>query len=417
MADPIGGSLRVLMHIKSTKAFKALIPAALFSVAGCVSATAQTAVDEPKEQGAETTSEQVDAAYSPGVLLRPYYENIGIDLPQASTGPALDISKPLTRIAFGSCNHQGRSQHMWSLVGAQNPDIYLAIGDNVYGDVGYQGEADLGSFINAYRQQASYPEFQALRSQVPMLATWDDHDFGPNDSGGAFAFKEWSEEIFESFWRSNDAVKSRPGIYDSVIAGPEGQRVQIIMLDTRFFRSSLKALPYQDPRPPLGRYIANDDPAATILGKAQWKWLSEQLAKPAELRLVVTSIQVLTDAHGFEKWGNMPVERERLFTALKARNGGGFLMLSGDRHSGAIYSDTPASIGKPVWEFTSSSLNLAFVRDDASEREPDPKRTTPMITQENFGLVDIDWQAKTLDMKLLDAEAKPIVTRSIRFGE
>ena len=208
------------MPITSNKALKALIPAALCSVAGCVSASAQTAVHMPKADRAENATEQVGAAYSPSVLLRPYYANIGIDRPQANAGAELDLSKTLTRIAFGSCNHQGRSQHMWSKIGAQNPDIFLAIGDNVYGDVGYQGEADLSSFINAYKQQATYPEFQALRSQVPMLATWDDHDFGPNDSGGAFAFKEWSEQLFESFWRSSNAVKSRPGIYDSMIAGP-----------------------------------------------------------------------------------------------------------------------------------------------------------------------------------------------------
>lgn len=405
------------MPFKTTKAFKAFIPAALFSVAGCVSATAQTAADDPKGKEVGAASKNVETAYSPGTLLRPYYQNLKVDLPQANLGPSLDLSKRLTRIAFGSCNHQGRSQHMWPKIASLKPDLMLAIGDNVYGDFGYQGEADLGSFIDAYRQQASFPEFRALRSQVPMLATWDDHDFGPNDSGGSFAFKQWSEQIFESFWRSNDDVKSRPGIYDSIIAGPEGQRVQIIMLDTRFFRSPLKALPYQDPRPPLGRYVANDDPSVTILGDQQWAWLAEQLAKPAELRLVVTSIQVLTDAHGFEKWGNMPLERERLFGALNARNGGDFLILSGDRHSGAIYSETPDSIDAPVWELTSSSLNLAFVRDDASEREPDPKRRTDMITQENFGLVDIDWQRKTVGMTLLDAGAKSIVSQSIEFGK
>lgn len=189
------------------------------------------------------------------------------------------------------------------------------------------------------------------------------------------------------------------------------------MLDTRFFRSPLKALPYQNPRPPLGRYVANDDPTATVLGKAQWTWLKEQLAKPAELRLVVTSIQVLTDAHGFEKWGNMPVERERLFTALKTRNGGDFLILSGDRHSGAIYNETPKTLDETAWEFTSSSLNLAFVRDDASEREPDPKRTTGMITQENFGLVDIDWRGKKVTMRLMDADAQQIVAQTVSFSQ
>ena len=402
------------MHIAIKKASKAILPAALLSAAGCVSATAQTAATE------RSTSEeqaQTEAAYSPGVLLRPYYDNIGIDLPKANAGPALDKAKTLTRIAFGSCNHQHRSQHMWSRIGSQNPDIYLAIGDNVYGDFGYQGEADLGSFISAYKTQAAHPEFQALRKQVPMMAAWDDHDFGPNDSGGSFAFKEWSEQIFESFWGSNDDVRSRPGTYDSVITGAEGQRVQLIMLDTRFFRSPLKALPYQDnPRRRLGNYTANTNPNVTTLGQAQWTWLKAQLANPADLRIIVSSIQVLTDAHGFEKWGNMPVERARLYDALKNRTGGDIVLLSGDRHSAATYMETPAGWNEPLWEFTSSSLNLAFGGNDSNEREPDPKRQSSMITQENFGLVDIDWEKKSLSLRLLDAEAQQIFEQDVPFG-
>jgi len=157
-----------------------------------------------------------------------------------------------------------------------------------------------------------------------MFATWDDHDYGPNDSGGSFAFREWPETIFETFWGASDAAKSRSGVYDSFIAGPERQRVQIIMLDTRFFRSPLKSLPYQENRRPLSSYVADANPELTILGAEQWTWLKQELAQPAELRLLVSSTQVITDAHGFEKWGNHPVERERLYEALKARNDGDY---------------------------------------------------------------------------------------------
>ncbi|SIN59820.1 alkaline phosphatase D [Parasphingorhabdus marina DSM 22363] len=394
-------------------AFKAFIPAALFGAAGFVWAPV-TAIAGP---GISGTAPQSSAPMSPGDLLKPYYENLQVDLPVANTGPALDLSKPLTRIAFGSCNHQGQPQQVWSQIAARQPDLFLAIGDNVYGDFGYAGEADMGSFITAYRQQAAHPEFRDLRSQVPMLASWDDHDFGPNDSGGDFAFKQWSEQIFESFWGASDAARSRPGIYDAIIAGPAGQRAQIIMLDTRFFRSALKRLPYQRPRPPLGSYVATSDPDATLLGEAQWTWLSKQLAKPADLRIIVSSIQILTDAHGYEKWGNMPLERERLYAALKGRSGGDILMLSGDRHSGAIYSDTPPALGETVWELTSSSLNLAFGSGANDEREPDPVRRSSFFADENYGLVDIDWGRKSVTLRLMHSDSRPMATQTVSFAD
>lgn len=387
--------------------------AALSGAAACVSAPSSEAV--AATAAAPVSTPATTDVTDPGTLLKPYWDSLTDALPNMGKGPSLDTSRPLTRIAFGSCNHQGRPQDMWPVIGAMNPQLFMAIGDNVYGDFGWQGEADLGSFVNAYRQQAAHPEFAALRAKTPILATWDDHDFGPNDSGGGFGFKQRSEQIFEAFWDASDTAKSRPGIYDSVIAGPEGQRVQIILLDTRFFRSALKSQGFVEPRPPLGPYLPDDDPSKTLLGDAQWQWLEGELAKPADLRLIVSSIQVLAEAQNFEKWGNLPREREKLYGMLKARNGGAFAVLSGDRHSASFYRHTPAALGEEVVEMTSSSLNLAFVPERASDEEKDPHRIGPLYVQENFGTLDIDWEGKTLTMKLRDQSGAAFATQVMSF--
>ncbi|WP_299323604.1 alkaline phosphatase D family protein [Parasphingopyxis sp.] len=347
--------------------------------------------------------------------LRPYYATLTGELPRANPGPAIDTSQAISRIAFGSCNHQHRHQTIWPVIANHNPDLFLMIGDNIYGDYGYRGEADLGTFAHGYRLQASHPEFRAFREQVPMLASWDDHDFGPNDSGGNFAFRERSEDLFESFWGSSAEVRARPGIYDSMVAGPEGQRIQIIMLDTRFFRDPLVSQPYSYERRPLGHYGITDDPGATMLGAAQWAWLEQELAEPADLRLIVSSIQILTDAHNYEKWGNMPLERERLYRALATRNGGGMVFLSGDRHSGAIYHGEPEALGEGVWELTSSSLNFSFASGDNSEREPDPLRRSGFMSDENFGFVDIDWAAGRVTLDLKAADGSSLHAETIAF--
>ena len=380
-------------------------------------ATATAACVGVRESGPELSAPvPADADASAAALLRPYYARLArqTDLPSVP-GTSLDTAAPLTRLAVGSCNHQHRSQDIWARIAAAGPQAFLAIGDNVYGDHGYRGEADLASFVEAYRLQASHPEFRAFRAAVPVLATWDDHDFGPNDSGGSFFGREWSERLFETFWGSPAGVRGRPGVYQSVTIGPEGQRAQIIMLDTRFFRGELTELPYSEERRALGNYAPDTATGAEMLGKAQWRWLEGALAEPAELRIVVSSIQVLTDAHDFESWENLPRERERLMRSLAAREDSGLVLLSGDRHSGAIYAEEPAALGERVHELTASSLNLAFVSDDASEREPDAKRLTGMVTQENFGLVDIDWNARTLVLRLMDDRGAEIVSRRVTF--
>ncbi|WP_284124745.1 alkaline phosphatase D family protein [Parerythrobacter aestuarii] len=341
----------------------------------------------------------------PDTFLTGYYEQLKqrVELPRAPVGaPLPSTAATLTRIAFGSCNHQSRGQHMWGKIAATNPDLFLLIGDNVYGDQLWNGDAALTDLRASYAKQASHPEFADFRSTVPMLTTWDDHDFGFNDGGANFAFRGWAEDIYETFWDASPEVKSRPGIYESRMFGSDGRRVQLLILDTRFFRADFDRMPFQEERPPLGPYVPSEDASKTMLGEAQWAWLEQELAKPADLRILVSSIQVLTDAHDYESWEQLPLERRKLYEMLGAREDSGLLILSGDRHAGGIYSDTPLSAGEQLWELTSSSLNLAFNNTASNTaREPDPRRLTDFISEENFGLVEIDWDAREVTLKLL----------------
>lgn len=355
---------------------------------------------------------------SPEDALAPYYAELRrrVSLPVAGPNAAVSPDTRLSRIAFGSCNHHLAPQHMWQQIAAQNPEIFLMIGDNVYGDTGWDADADLESLRSAYAAQAAHREFTEFRARVPMMVTWDDHDYGLNDAGGAFPFKRWAEELFTTFWGSSDEVRARPGVYESRIFGPEGQRVQIIMLDTRYFRSNLKRADWSRTRAPLGGYVPNDDPAATVLGDVQWRWLEQELARPADLRVLVSSTQVLTEAHQFEGWTNFPLERARLLKMLEGRSASGLVILTGDRHSGGIYKDTAPSGAGEIWEFTSSSLNLAFGDvEQNTAREPDPRRITPFFGIENYGLVDIDWAQRRLTLSLMGNTSETLAQESFAW--
>jgi len=357
-------------------------------------------------------------AMDPVDALEGYYAALEreIDLPVAPPTPMLARGTALTRIAFGSCNQEHLSQDYWTVIGRENPQAFLFIGDNVYGDTGWTGDAALTSLRESYALQSTHPQFQAFRAAVPMLATWDDHDYGLNDAGGSFALKGWAETIFETYWGSSDEVRARPGVYDSLIVGPEGQRTQIIMLDTRYFRSDMARMEWSRERPPLGVYLPNEDEDATVLGAEQWAWLQQELAKPADLRVIVSSYQVLTEAHNYESWENFPHERERLLEMIGARNGGGVVMLSGDRHAGGIYTEEVN--GEDLWEITSSSLNFAFGNTaDNTAREPDPRRVTDFIAEENYGLIDIDWRGRSLTMVLKGNAGEERASRTVRWSE
>lgn len=240
----------------------------------------------------------------------------------------------------------------------------------------------------AYGKAANELGQRRLRAEVPVLATWDDHDYGRNDGGADFPYKHEAKALFLDHWgiAADDPRRSREGIYHAVTLGPEGQRVQVILLDTRTFRSPLLPTDQRD-APGKEHYLPDPDPAKTMLGEAQWAWLGKRLRDPAELRLIVSSIQVVAQGHGWERWGNLPRERRRLFELIAETGASGVILLSGDRHTGALYR-LAEGVPYPLHEITSSGLNMVWTEN----REPGPLRLGPVYGGENFGTIDVDWR-------------------------
>jgi alkaline phosphatase D len=326
----------------------------------------------------------------------------------AAEALAQGISPPLTRIAFGSCADEDKPQPIWDAVLAYRPELFLFLGDNVYGDV-RDGrtvpEAELiESLQHSYALAGKVPGLAALRSRVPHLATWDDHDYGKNDAGADFAGRHDAQKLFLQFWDVplSDERYQREGIYSSRIFGPEGQRIQVILLDTRFFRSALRPTDQRN-APGRERYVPDDDPAKTMLGEAQWRWLTDRLREPAELRLIVSSVQVVAEGHGWERWGNLPRERQRLYDLIRDTRANGVVFLSGDRHIGALYREAVGT-PYPLVEITASGLNQVF----PSNREAGPNRLSGVYSAANFGTADVDWWEGTVPLSLRGENGEPV---------
>lgn len=303
------------------------------------------------------------------------------------------VQAETTRILFGSCSDQRKPQPIWKPILEMKPAYYLFLGDNVYGD---SRTPKLEKLKRAYAKFAQNKDVRRLRAQSHTLATWDDHDFGFNNAGGDFPWKRKSQKMFLDFWEvpETDARRKRDGIYYSEIHGAPGKRIQFIMLDTRFFRSAL--LGDGSPKP---KYRADKNPEKTMLGAAQWGWLETQLRKAADIRFIVSSVQIIARGHRREGWRNLPRERKRLFNLIGETEAQGVIFLSGDRHLGAVYRDD-AKVPYPLYELTSSALN----RPSKRKREQGPKQLGSAFTPVNFGSIDIDWARRTVLLALRDVD-------------
>ncbi|MGA8513241.1 MAG: alkaline phosphatase D family protein [Burkholderiaceae bacterium] len=297
------------------------------------------------------------------------------------------------RIAFGSCIDQNKPQPIWDTILAAKPDLFIFGGDNVYAsDPPYS----LDKLEKAYAMLAANPGFAKLRQTVPHIAIWDDHDYGKNDAGAEFADKQVSKDAFLKFWQipATDARHQRDGLYHAQITGAPGQRLQIILLDVRWSRSAWKPTDQRD-APGKERYVPDVSPSKTMLGEAQWHWLEAQLREPADLRLMVSGIQVVTQGHGWESWSRFPAERARLYALIASTRARGVVFLSGDRHIGALYAE-PISGPYPMLEMTSSGMTHAW----AQAKEAGPNRLGELVTENHFGLIDVDWAARRVGLSI-----------------
>jgi len=332
------------------------------------------------------------------------------DLPSAPAGVSLPAADAvLSRIVFASCQTAEKPIPLLDRIVADKPDLAVFMGDNVYGDAG-AGDMALPELRAQYALLAGRPEFQRLRAAVPTHAVWDDHDFGLNDAGASFSGKGLSKRIFETFWGTGARTAARDGVYDSAIYGPPGKRVQIILLDTRYGRTALTKLPANDPR---GRYGPSEDPDQRMLSDAQWRWFERELARPADVRFVVSSIQVLADGHGWEAWRTMPREQARLFDTIKRAGAKGVVFISGDRHVAGLYRQE-GLIGYPAYELTASSLNLSF---RATSDERSGNQIGDLFAPVNYGTALMNWDTGAVVLQVNDETGAAVREQIVRVAE
>jgi len=243
----------------------------------------------------------------------------------------------------------------------------------------------------------------------------DDHDYGLSDADENNPYKDIAKNMFLDFFHIQDERRTRTndGVYKAFEWGPVGKRTQLIILDTRYSRSNF--LPTDRINgAKMERY--KPDYVHTnkrMLSEDQWEWLAAQLIRKANLRVIVSTIQVLADGTGYECWRMLPHERDRLTKILKdAGHSSLTVILSGDRKVGGFYQDSQSNL----IEVTSSSLTHTMpvnaygdCRKKEGCDEKDPKRLDNFVRANNFGTVEIDWKSRNVTLALRSVDASPLL--------
>ncbi|HIE48537.1 MAG TPA: alkaline phosphatase family protein [Gammaproteobacteria bacterium] len=296
-------------------------------------------------------------------------------------------------LGMGSCLDQDNDQQeIWASLKKEDLTEFFFLGDNIYGD---NKDGSLEKMLSAYKKQSN--NLPNWLNEIEINAIWDDHDFGVNDGGEDYKEKAQAQKLFLDFWKIQEADRrsNGEGIYFSKDVLLNNKIIKIIGLDTRYFRSPLEG--------EKRKRTPTKDTSKTILGVDQWSWLENQLTQDIDILVLASSIQVIATNHGFEKWGNFPHERQRLFKLLNGIEKP-VVMLSGDRHKAGLYR-----IGN-LYEITSSSLNKplpAWLSTlwDKTEKETDEFLLGEMFYESNYGILEIN-KTGLITLALKDKQGK-----------
>lgn len=266
---------------------------------------------------------------------------------------------PEFTVAFGSCFYVNETEwdrpgkpygsdfEILSVLASKNPDLMLWIGDNTYyREVDWHTVAGL-----QYRwtHTRSLPELQPILGAAHNYATWDDHDYGPNDSDRGYRLRREALENHKLFWANQTyGIEGVPGAFGRFEWGD----VEFFLLDDRYYRSPNRA---------------PNDEEKTMFGKEQLQWLMDGLiSSNAPFKIVVNGNQILNPTTGGESFYNYRHEYDKLLKFIKENSIPGVLFLSGDKHLTELIHLRDTTF-YTLYDYTSSSLTAGLSTYDESE--------------------------------------------------
>ena len=293
--------------------------------------------------------------------------------------PAVDAGH--ASIAFGSCAKEAEgSGRVWDRINALDPDALVLLGDTPYIDT-----TELKTQRRRYREFAMFPPFARLATHIPVYATWDDHDFGRNDTDGRLEGKENSRRAFIEYRPNPTAGEVGNGIYTRFRQGP----MDVFLLDTRWFART-----------------EGDGLTWTLLGKQQWAWLERSLkASDAPFKVLACGMVFNGSVRPGKSdcWGVYASEYARLRTLIDGMPG--VVLVSGDVHwSRELEHD--ATGDWPLVEFVTSPVHEHLI----AAANPDHPLVRWSRGEVNTFLV-LDADATTLRASFMNADGALLHSR------
>ena len=331
------------------------------------------------------------ALYINGERVEPSYPLTFQSLPQwKPSGQPPDFT-----VAAGSCSFindpdyyyenrgsLGGDYFIFDSIYKKKPDLMLWLGDNIY-----LRNADWNTRTGIYYRYTydrSLPELQPLLGGVHHYATWDDHDYGPDDSDRSFVHKTIAQEAFTHFWGNPSfGMPGMPGVMTAFNWGD----VDFFVLDNRTYRSPQ--------RKKTGDH--------TMLGHQQLEWLMDGLiTSRATFKVVVLGSMFLTEAPTGQNYAaRYAEERKYVLRRLEDEAVKNVIFLTGDKHLTELSRLVNAK-GHAIYDLSVSPLTAsANTRPYENRLQVDGT----LVQQRNFATLQFTGplDARVLTLRVFDS--------------
>jgi alkaline phosphatase D len=297
------------------------------------------------------------------------------------------------RLAVGSCAREEEGDRtVWRRMASLEPHAVVLLGDTPYID-----STDLAVQRRRYGEFAAVEELTALLRGRPLYATWDDHDFGRNDTNGLLAGKENARQAFIEYHGNPSYGDGTEGIYTSFRMGG----IEVFLLDTRWFAGT-------------GPSPVADGP--TMLGARQWEWLRDGLrASDAPFKLLASGLiwNGAVRPGKPDHWDTYPGERAALMRFLGEERISGVVLAGGDIHRTRVLRyPTEDVVGYAVTELVTSPIHAGVIEEADA---PHPSLLFDSGTPHAFLLLTIDTtvQPATLHASFQDGTGRELHTLTL----
>jgi alkaline phosphatase D len=259
-------------------------------------------------------------------------------------------------IGFGSCayinqeggydrlggNPYGGGYEIFESIYEKDPDVFIWLGDTVY-----LNEPDWSSWtgiLQRWTHSRSLPHMRGLLASTPNYFIWDDHDYGPNNSGWNFWNKGQTTDAFKLFTGNpSEGLPSVPGVFSFFIYGD----ANFYLLDNRTYREG-------------DEHLKPFDRERNLLGMDQVDWLISSLkynqgqategyapSYPASFNIICIGNPVLGDNGAGDSYQLWDQEYQYLVDRLMEEGIDGVVFLSGDVHFSEVNLVEFKGGGKP----------------------------------------------------------------------